>query len=85
MIKKNQMIYDALDEKTKEDVKKLVIARIKASSDDLGISIGSTHLTKEQLIESVEENNDIGREIIEIQLEYLKDMASGAIYQQTNE
>lgn len=74
-----------MDEKTKEDVKKLVIARIKASSDDLGISIGSVNLTKEQLIENVEENNNIGKQIIEIQLEYLRDMASGAIYQQTNE
>lgn len=80
---KNHTVYNALDKKTQEDIRKLVIARIKAASDELNISVGSTQLTKEELINSVEKGDDLGKDIIEIQLEYLKDMASGAIYQTT--
>lgn len=64
-----------------EDIKNLVLARIIASSDDLRIAIGSTEYTKEEMIENVKEGNEIGKEIMEIQMEYLRDMAKGAIYQ----
>lgn len=69
------------EKKVQEDIKKLVIARIKAASDDLRIAIGPTDYTKEQLLESVEKGNELGREITQIQLEYLRDLAEGKIYQ----
>lgn len=68
-----------------EDIKKLVIERIKASSDDLRISLGSNEYTKEEILKNIEEENELGKEFIEIQMEYLRDMAKGAIYQQGNE
>jgi len=70
------------DKQIREDMKKLVLARIKAASDDLSISIGSTEYTKDEIIKRVEQEDEIGKEIIEIQMEYLRDMASGAIYQE---
>lgn len=70
------------DKQIQEDIKKLVLARIKAASDELSISIGSTEYTKEEMLKSVEKENEVGKEIIEIQMEYLRDMASGAIYQE---
>lgn len=72
-------------DKTREDIKKLVIARIKAASDDLAISIGSKEYTKEAMLKSVEAGDKLGKEIIEMQMEYLRDMAEGAIYQQGDE
>lgn len=72
----------SVDKETQEDIRKLVIARIKASSDDLAVSIGLKEHTKEQMLKSVETGDELGQEIIEIQMEYLRDMAEGAIYQQ---
>lgn len=72
----------SVDKETQEDIRKLIIARIKASSDDLAVSIGSKEHTKEQMLKSVETGDELGQEIIEIQMEYLRDMAEGAIYQQ---
>lgn len=73
------------DKEIHEDIKKLVIARIKASSDELRISLGSHEYTKEEILKNVEEGSGLGREFIDIQMEYLRDMAEGAIYQQPNE
>lgn len=65
--------------KIDKDVKILVIERIKASSN-LSIFIGNDNYSKEDLVQSIESENELGREIVEIQLDYLRDMASGAIY-----
>lgn len=66
-----------------EDIKKLVIARIKATSDELGVVIGSTKHSKEAILESIEKEDEIGKEVIEIQMDYLRAMAEGAIYKTT--
>lgn len=68
-----------------EDIKKLVIERIKVVSDDLGISLGSGEYTKEEILRNVEEESELGREFVDIQMEYLRDMAAGIIYQQGDE
>lgn len=57
----------SVDKETQEDIRKLVIARIEASSDDLAVSIGSKEHTKEQMLKSVETGDELGQEIIEIQ------------------
>ena len=63
-------------------IKNLVIARIDASSDNLKIMIGDQkELTKQELINSVREGNAIGKEVVDLQLEFLRDMAEGKIYQ----
>lgn len=64
-----------------EDAKKLVIARLNATSSDLRLVVGAMEYSKEELIKSIEEETDLGKEIVAIQLEYLRDMANGAIYQ----
>lgn len=76
MSKNNKRIQDEIQ----EDIRDLVLARIMAASDDLRIAIGSTEYTKTEMIENVKEGNEVGKEIMEIQMEYLRDMASGAIY-----
>lgn len=65
-----------------EDVRQLVIARLKASSSGLKISIGGEGtFSKEDLIKRVEAGDEIGQKVIDIQMEYLRDLASGKIYQ----
>lgn len=78
---KNKQIKKNENSELQEDIKKLVLARIMAASNDLRIAIGSTEYTKEEIIKNIKAENEIGKEIIEIQMEYLRDMAQGAIYQ----
>ena len=70
------------DREIQKDIRELVLARIRAASGDLNVSIGSVAkgYSKKELIESVEAGNEIGKEIIDIQMEYLKDIAQGKIY-----
>ncbi len=75
---KNKVIKNS---EISDDIRNLVLARIMASSDDLRVAIGSTEYTKNEILDNVKAENKIGKEIIEIQMEYLRDMASGAIYQ----
>lgn len=75
-------IKTSIDKQLQEDIKKLVVARIKSSSDELRISLGSTEYTKEEMLKSIEKGNEVGKEIIKIQMEYLRDLAQGKIYQE---
>ncbi|KKR86611.1 MAG: hypothetical protein UU34_C0012G0009 [Candidatus Curtissbacteria bacterium GW2011_GWA1_41_11] len=77
----NRQVNQSTNSDIQEDIKKLVLARIQATSDDLRIAIGSTEYTKEEMIKSVEKGDEVGKEIIDIQMEYLRDMAQGAAYQ----
>lgn len=75
-------IISAEDQQLKEDIKNLTIERLKASSEDMQISIGGEeNLSKGELIESVTRGDEIGQEIMDIQVEFLRDMAEGKIYQ----
>lgn len=70
------------NKKLEEDIKKLVIERIRASSDSLELIVGGNEkLTKEQLIASVSENDETGKEIVRAQMEFLKAMASGGLFE----
>ena len=73
------------ERQNKEDIKKLVTARIRAASGDLEISVGGpAGITKEELIESVLKEDSLGREVIDVQMQYLRDMAQGKFYQFEN-
>lgn len=78
----NKVIINKGSSKKEEYIKELVIARIEASSDNLKVMIGGDkELSKKDLINNVREGNVLGKEIIDIQLEFLKDMAEGKVYQ----
>ena len=65
-----------------EDIRQLVIARLKAASSDFKVSIGGEgEFSQEDLIKNVEDGTDVGQKIVDIQMEYLRDLASGKIYQ----
>ena len=69
------------DKEIQEDIRALTLERIKVSSGDLRISIGAEDYTKRELLESVRRNDEVGQEVMEAQIEYLRDMAEGKIYQ----
>lgn len=64
-----------------EKIQELVIARIEASmSSNLRLSIGSDgSLDKSQMIEHVRNNDDIGKKIIDVHLNFMKAQATGQL------
>ena len=65
-----------------EEMKKIAFARVKAASDDLVISIGSKQYSKEEILQSITDGGEVGLEVIDMQIEFLRDMASGEFYAQ---
>ena len=71
--------------KINEEVKKIVIARLEVFPSDKKISIGSVGgLTKQEMIENVEKETDIGEKIAEVQLNYLRSLKEGIFYEQNS-
>jgi len=67
----------------KEDVKKIVLARLEVFPEDKKISIGSLgEFTKKEMIEHVEREDEIGEKIAEVQLSYLQLLKEGIFYEQ---
>lgn len=65
---------------TKNEIKELVIARLRSLSSKRKISIGATgEFTKQELIDKVRKDDPIGKKIIEIQLSYLQSFKQGLI------
>lgn len=61
-----------------EDIRNLVIARLRTFSRDRKISIGSEgKFSADELIERVKKNDDIGKTIVQIQLQYLQSLKEG--------
>ena len=63
-----------------KDIKNLVIARLKVIPDNLKLSIGGGEYSKDELIKHVEQGDEIGKKIIEIEMSYLRSLKEGIIY-----
>ncbi|MEK6954465.1 MAG: hypothetical protein AABX01_05625 [Candidatus Micrarchaeota archaeon] len=58
-----------------EIIKKLVVARLQTMPPNVGFSIGSHGTyTKEELISEVRKETDTGKAIVDMQLEFIKQM-----------
>ncbi len=61
-----------------EDIRKLVVARLRTFSGNRKLSIGSEgEFSRDELIERVNNNDEIGKKIIDIQLQYLQSLKEG--------
>jgi len=70
-------------DKMDEGLKRIVIAGLEVFPSDKSISIGSIgELTKQEMIENVEKETDVGEKIVEIQLNYLRSFKDGVFYEQ---
>jgi hypothetical protein len=55
------------------DVKRLVLARLEALPPNIGIAVGSDgSYTRKQLLKSIEDENEIGKKFVDIELEFLR-------------
>lgn len=79
----NQKIKQPKKIDTEEELKQIVIQRLKTSSDELQVVIGGEgNFTNQELIESIEAGDKIGQEILESEIEFIKAIAQGKIYSQ---
>ncbi len=63
-----------------EEIKKLVITRLSTMPANMKLSIGNYGIfSKDELIENVKKENEIGKLVIEMQLKYLKSFKKGII------
>lgn len=66
-----------------QDIIDLVVARLENLPSGKDISIGSFgEFSKEELIDHVKKTDDVGRKMIEIELDFLRLMKQGIYYDQ---
>jgi hypothetical protein len=71
------------EEKQKE-IKRLVEARLATIPKDAILSVGSYgEFTRDQMLEEVEKESEIGKKMIEIQVRYLQKLKEGILYGNT--
>ena len=66
--------------KLQQQLQDLVVARLSAIPRNLQMAIGSSMYTIEELVKSVQDGDKVGKQITTMQIQYLKDLASGKIY-----
>ena len=63
------------------ETKKLVLLRLESWPPDVKISFGSgEELTRDQLIERVKAEDDLGKEILSMQMKYLRSLKAGIFH-----
>ena len=65
-----------------QEIKELVIARLKTLPKDKDISIGSSgEFSKDELIEAVENEDQLGKKLIEVEMNFLRTLKDGLYYE----
>jgi hypothetical protein len=62
-------------------LKELVLERISVMPSTMRIVIGTTEVVKEDIVNHVKDEDDIGKQMMEMELDYLRDQVSGVINQ----
>lgn len=63
-----------------DEIKELVITRIEATPSDLRLSMGGGKtMTKEEMIEHVKKEDDIGKQIIRNHISFIRAVAKGEV------
>lgn len=61
-----------------EELKKLVIKRLEVMPSNVKVSMGTLGtFSKEDLIKNVEDDTNLGKFVVKMQIEYLKSMSKG--------
>ncbi|HLC62856.1 MAG TPA: hypothetical protein VJJ21_00905 [Candidatus Nanoarchaeia archaeon] len=65
---------------TPEDVKQLVLIRMETLSSHKKISIGSYgEFSKEEIIQHIKDDDEIGKKMIQVEMEFLRALKKGII------
>jgi hypothetical protein len=63
-----------------DELKELVVERLKSMPSNLQISVGGNEYTKTEILDHVQKGDGIGKQMAEIQLQFLQDLTSGKIF-----
>ncbi len=63
-----------------EQLQQLVVERLKTLPSDAELSVGDLSYARGDLMAHVQQNDDLGKEIMEMQLEFLQDLTNGTVY-----
>lgn len=63
-----------------DQLRELVLERLKRLPEDMEMSIGDMDYSKKDLLSHVTDGDTVGKEVVEMQIEFLQDLASGHIY-----
>ncbi len=70
---------------TEKEIIDLVVARLQNLPSNKEISIGSSgEFTKDQLIEHVKKNDDVGKKMSAIEMDFLRSMKDGLFYEHSS-
>lgn len=65
-----------------DGIKKLVIARLQTLPEDTSVSVGDQgEYSKDQLIEHVQNGDEVGETIIDIEMNFLRHLKEGVLYE----
>lgn len=63
------------------DIKRLVLARLEMLPRDKKMSIGSSgELSRDQMISHVKDGDEIGKKIIQVEMDFLQALKNGRLY-----
>lgn len=61
------------------------MARLEVLPDNIGITVGSEgNYTKEQLLEHVDSGDSVGKQFIDLDLDFLRALKEGSLFEQQN-
>ena len=65
---------------TEDEIKKIVIARLETLPADKKISIGSSgEFSRDELIDNVMKDTDIGKKMVQVEMEFLTSLKEGIL------
>jgi len=65
-----------------EEIRKLVVARLKVLSPETIISLGSDgSFSRDEMVKKVQDGDEIGEKLAEIQMEWLQSLKEGNLYE----
>jgi hypothetical protein len=73
------------EDELQQRIKELVIARLRSTPPHLGIIIGSGEqkkYTPEELIGQIEQGTTLGKEYLELEIDFLRALKDGVLYEQ---
>lgn len=74
------------DSKISEELKELILQRIGIMPPEFKLSIGGKGtFTKQELMDNIQRESDIGREVVNMQLNFIKAMTSGKLINTLNQ
>jgi len=84
MVEKESKKPELEEEEVSEDLKELVIYRLEVLSPDKKFSIGTggKEFTKDELIECVKKEDEIGKKVIELELTFLRALKDGTLLEE---